>query len=71
MWVSIIGALLPSLIRWLAPMILQDPRIAEKRKKELLEWIQKAGDDMNSVMLHKYGEKQLLELKDKPFVESP
>ena len=63
MWGAIIGVVFQLIGMW-----INKSKMSNATKQQYFEWVKQAAGDLTSVKLHTYAEKQIAELKKKPFV---
>lgn len=66
---GLISALLPVALQILG-WFLNRSKVSEENKERFFEWLKLAGDDMGSVKLMNYADKQLQWFKENPWKES-
>lgn len=65
MWASIIPAIL-SIVSW----FLDRAKASKETKEAFFAFVRRAANDVKSVKLHEWGDRQLAELKKQPWKES-
>jgi hypothetical protein len=70
MWPAIIGAVLPFVIQ-LATWFIKRSNLNAENKKQFLQWVKLAGNDLGSVKLHDYALQQEQWFKDNPWKSEP
>lgn len=67
---SIIAALLPVILQ-IVSWLISKSNLSTQQKKRFFEFVKNTGDEIKSVKLTLSAQRQLKELKNKPFVPEP